>query len=73
MTNTHEEVLGALVRGYCTKENEKKTMDPELCKAQADAIESLIKERYVPRTTMSGVDEFPPKDTLGIPTPERGK
>jgi hypothetical protein len=40
-----EKILGALARGYCTKENKHKTMDVDLCTAQADAILELFKEQ----------------------------
>lgn len=29
-TKEKEEIIGALARGYCSKENENKTVDPEL-------------------------------------------
>ena len=38
-----DEILGALARGYCTKENEKKIVDPTLCEAQAKAIIKELK------------------------------
>jgi len=36
------EIRGALARGYCTKENEKKVLDPDLCNAQAQELLALI-------------------------------
>jgi hypothetical protein len=37
-----EKIRGALARGYCTKENEHKEMDVDLCNAQANEIHSII-------------------------------
>ena len=39
-----DEILGALARGYCTKENEKKIVDIELCKAQAKEVMLYLEE-----------------------------
>lgn len=40
------EVRGALARGYCTKENENKVLDPELIEAMALEIDTLIETVY---------------------------
>lgn len=40
--NIREETLQALARGYCTKKNEKKVLDPDLINAMADQILPLI-------------------------------
>lgn len=43
------EINGALARGYCTKENEKKVLDPELIKAMcAEVISSLTIYSVIP-------------------------
>lgn len=39
---TIEEIRAAVARGYCTKENEKKILDPELCFAIANEIKQLV-------------------------------
>jgi len=39
-----EELLGAIARGYCTKENEGKLLDAELCKAIANEVYPLFTE-----------------------------
>lgn len=62
MADLRSEILGALARGYCTKENEKKVMDSELCKAQAHEIEALIDERYVEREVWD-MTKYPPRPT----------
>ena len=41
MELTRNEVLQALARGFCTKANEHKTMDADLCNAMADEVMSL--------------------------------
>lgn len=37
------ELLGAIARGYCTKENELKVLDPDLCNAMCDEVEKEIR------------------------------
>ena len=55
-----EEVLGALARGYCTKENENKTLDSALCNAMADEVIAL-------RSLSAGVTV--PREPITIPHP----
>ena len=38
---TKEEIRGALARGYCSKENENKVLDPDLIEAMVVEIEKL--------------------------------
>ncbi len=45
---TRENVLGALARGYCTKENEHKELDATLCNAMADEILRFIAPAAAP-------------------------
>lgn len=49
-----EEIHGALARGYCSKENEHKALDPELIKAMAKEVDSLIYQ--VVQNTLSEVE-----------------
>jgi len=37
-----EEIRGALARGYCSKENEHKVLDPDLIEAMAIEIDKLF-------------------------------
>ena len=37
----HEELLGAIARGYCHPENSSKVLDPDLCKSICSEIEAL--------------------------------
>ena len=41
---TEQEIRGAMARGYCTKENENKVLDPELIEAMALEVEKVFKE-----------------------------
>jgi len=38
----NEELLGALARGYCTKRNSQKVLDPDLIQDMAKEVEKLI-------------------------------
>jgi len=40
------EVRGALARGYCTKENENKILDPELIEAMALEVDTIITQTH---------------------------
>ncbi len=42
---TNEEIVGALARGYCSKENEKKVLDSELIEAMAIEVEKLLSQK----------------------------
>ena len=37
-----EEILGAIARGWCSEDNERKQMDPDLALAIAEEIYKLI-------------------------------
>ena len=39
----HEEIVGAVARGWCHKTNENKTMDSDLAYAIVEEIEALLK------------------------------
>lgn len=39
-----EEIVGALARGYCTKENENKVLDPTLIEAMANEVEKVLED-----------------------------
>jgi len=39
----NEELLGALARGYCTKRNSQKVLDPDLIQDMAKEVERLAK------------------------------
>ena len=45
---TTREIVGALARGYCTKENEEKVLDPDLINAQAREISAMLLKRVNP-------------------------
>ena len=40
-----DEILGALARGYCSVENENKTLDATLIKAQTKEIMEYLENR----------------------------
>jgi len=40
-----EELMGALARGYCTKRNEKKILDPDLIEDMVKEVLALSKEQ----------------------------
>lgn len=49
MTNNNKleqraDIVGALARAYCSKENEQKVLDPELIEAMVPEIETLIEQ-----------------------------
>jgi hypothetical protein len=37
-----EEIRGAIARGYCTKANENKVLDPDLCEAIAVEVKKIV-------------------------------
>ena len=41
-----EEILGALARGYCSKENKKKQLDADLIRGMEKEIVKLIEKNY---------------------------
>jgi len=41
-----EDLLGAIARGWCSKENEHKTMDSDLAVAIFDEVERQIKQHF---------------------------
>lgn len=41
---TRQQIRGALARGYCTKENETKVLDPELIEAMAQEVDALLNQ-----------------------------
>ena len=41
-----EDLLGAIARGWCSKENEHKTMDPDLAVAIFDEVERQFKQQF---------------------------
>ena len=41
-----EDLLGAIARGWCSKENEHKTMDSDLAFAIFDEVERQIKQHF---------------------------
>lgn len=43
---TMEWIRGALARGYCAPENEKKVLDPYLCEAMAREVEKEVNVRF---------------------------
>ena len=43
MSDWENELLGALARGYCHKENEHKVLDATLIKAMAEEVEAVIR------------------------------
>jgi hypothetical protein len=45
MDKARAELLSAIARGWCTKENEKKQMDPALAEAIADEVEALYSRK----------------------------
>jgi len=49
MPVTTHEIVGALARGYCSKENEEKALDPDLVNAQAKEISAMLKSRTEPK------------------------
>ena len=53
------DLIGALARGYCSKENEKKVMDPTLIEAMADEVGKLPQDPYLGcATTGELIDEI---------------
>ena len=42
----HEELLGAIARGWCSEKNSHKTMDPDLAVAIFDEVERQIKQQF---------------------------
>ena len=42
-----ENLMGVLARGYCTKRNEKKVLDPDLIEDMAVEMRKHIKENYI--------------------------
>ena len=38
------EILGAIARGYCSKKNSSKVLDPDLCNAMCDEVEKEIRK-----------------------------
>jgi len=45
MVVNEEEIQGALARGYCSKENEQKVVDPTLIQAMTKEIHAMLKGR----------------------------
>lgn len=37
-----DEILGGLARGYCSKSNESKVLDPDLIEAMADEVATAV-------------------------------
>jgi hypothetical protein len=37
-----EEIIGGLARGYCSKSNETKVLDPDLIEAMADEVTTAV-------------------------------
>ena len=42
----HEELLGAIARGWCSEKNSHKTMDPDLALAIFDEVERQIRQQF---------------------------
>ena len=42
----HEELLGAIARGWCSEKNSHKTMDPDLALAIFDEVEQQIRQQF---------------------------
>ncbi len=40
-----EEIIGALARAYCTKENEHKVLDPELIAAMVQEVLLVVEKK----------------------------
>lgn len=51
------EILGAIARGYCSKENELKVLDPDLCNSMCDEVEKEIR-RSVAVKDVEKMDEY---------------
>ena len=47
------EIRGALARGYCTKENERKVLDSVLLEAMADELEELLTDLQIELSWMT--------------------
>lgn len=56
-SGVREEILGAVARGWCSKENEKKVMDPELAIAIAKEVEALFNS-YLERERKGTLEEI---------------
>ena len=56
----NEELLGALARGYCTKRNSQKVLDPDLIQDMAKEVEKL--------TPLEPIDEDREVILTGFPT-----
>ena len=58
----HEQVMGAVARGWCDEKNGKKTMDSDLAMAIVDEVETLLKTDEHPRlgcaTTRNLIEEL---------------
>ena len=54
-----DDVIGALARGYCSKETEKKILDPVLIESMANEIGKLPQQPYLGcATTGELIDEI---------------
>jgi len=45
----HEQIVGAVARGWCSEKNSEKTMDPDLAMAITEEIETLLKTDIHPK------------------------
>ncbi len=54
MSKRRELVLGAVARGWCSKKNENKTMDPDLAEAITDEIMKLPLDIETEMTALYG-------------------
>lgn len=58
----HEQIVGAIARGWCHPKNESKTMDSDLAMAIAEEVETLLKTDDYPKlgcaTTRQLIDEI---------------
>lgn len=63
-----EELLGAIARGWCSKENEHKIMDPELALAIADEVMPLIAR--VRTETLDAVEAGMPEEKPRVHIPD---
>jgi len=41
---THEEIIGAIAKGWCSEKNSSKTMDSDLAMAIADEIKAILRK-----------------------------
>ena len=65
----HEQIMGAVARGWCSSANEHKTMDPDLAMAITSEIEDLLRtDRHLRlgcATTRELLDEITARIDVG--------